>query len=223
MRNKLAWVGTIFTAIYLFAFTAFIFRRLPQLQTMELNEVGDFLAGAFGPIAFFWLILGFMQQGAELRVSADALRMQADELRASVQQQTALVAAQQLSLENHERSLEPLLQLKYTGGHEDDGDYYQGFLLTNLGSYCEGINIILSIGGVDKYPISLEPLYNGVGRSFYLDDVFGGGSKSLLSIGYIKSSGLSNRQKFELYAYHDEDGEGIGIRKILIKDLNHNA
>ncbi|AMS22155.1 hypothetical protein AYK59_19200 [Pseudomonas synxantha] len=218
MRNKLAWIGTIFTAIYLFAFTAFIFGRLPQLQTMELNAVGDFLAGAFGPIAFFWLILGFMQQGTELRVSADALRMQADELKASVQQQTSLVAAQQLSLENHERSLEPLLQLKYTGGQEDDGDYYSGFLLTNLGSYCEGVNVVLCVEGVDNPPISLEPLYNGVGRSFFLDDVFGGGRKSLLSISYMKSSGLSNSQSFELYNYHDESGEGIGVKKVLNKD-----
>jgi hypothetical protein len=219
MRNKLAWIGTVFTAIYLAGFTWFIFGRLPELQIMPLNNVGDFLAGAFGPIAFFWLILGFMQQGAELRVSADALRMQADELKASVQQQTALVAAQQHSLENHERSLEPLLQLKYTNNHENEGDYYSGFLLTNIGSYCEGVNVVLSIDGVDQYPIVLEPLYNGIDRGFLLHDVSDDSRKLFVKVNYLKLSGRANHQKFELYTYHDEDGPGVGVRKISIQDL----
>lgn len=218
MRNKLAWVGTIFTAVYLVGFTWFIFGRLPQLQTMELNSVGDFLAGAFGPIAFFWLILGFMQQGAELRVSADALRMQADELKASVQQQTALVAAQQLSLENHERSLEPFLQLKYTNNHENEGDYYSGFSLTNIGSYCEGVNVVLSIDGVDQYPIGLDSLYSGVERHFLLHDVSDDCRKLMVKVNYVKASGRVNYQSFEIHNYHDEEGPGVSVRKISLLD-----
>jgi hypothetical protein len=218
MRNKLAWVGTVFTAIYLAGFTWFIFGRLPELQVMPLNNVGDFLAGAFGPIAFFWLILGFMQQGAELRVSADALRMQADELKASVQQQTALVATQQLSLENHERSLEPLLQLKYTGNQENEGDYYSGFSLTNLGSYCEGVNVVLSIDGIDQHPRLLEPLYAGVNRYFVFEDISDNNGKMFIGIDYVKSSGRANTQKFELYLSHDEEGPGIGIKKLPLQE-----
>jgi hypothetical protein len=53
---------------------------------MPLNEVGDFLAGAFGPVAFLWLVLGFLMQSEELR-------MQAIELRASATQQKALAKA----------------------------------------------------------------------------------------------------------------------------------
>lgn len=101
MRNKLAWIGTVFTLIYLVGFTWFIYSRLPNLKTMDLNSVGDFLAGSFGPIAFFWLILGFMQQGIELRISAKALEAQAEELRSSVEQQKELVA---VSRNQHEAS-----------------------------------------------------------------------------------------------------------------------
>lgn len=215
MRNGLAWVGSSITAIYLLGFTWFIYGRLPQLQTMELNNVGDFLAGAFGPIAFFWLILGFMQQGTELRISADALRMQADELKASVQQQTALVAAQQVSLENHERSLEPLLALKYTGHTEIEGEFYSGFSLSNFGNYCEGVYV--SIDGVEKHPISLEPLYDKVERSFLLNDMDGVFQKFILEVHYKTLSGRENFQVFELTAIEDEEGPDIRIKKQPLK------
>lgn len=105
MRNKLAWIGTVFTLIYLIGFTWFIYGRLPNLQTMDLNSVGDFLAGSFGPIAFFWLILGFMQQGMELRISAKALEAQAKELRSSVEQQKELVAVSRSQHEATENNI----------------------------------------------------------------------------------------------------------------------
>jgi hypothetical protein len=217
MRNRLAWIGSVITAIYLLGFTWFIFGRLPDLQIMPLNNVGDFLAGAFGPIAFFWLILGFMQQGTELRLSADALRMQADELKASVQQQTALVAAQQVSLENHERSLEPLLSLKYTGHTEIEGDFYSCFSLTNLGNYCESVYVRLD--GVEMHPIGLEPLYKDVERAFLLNDMDEMSKKLFLEVHYKKLSGRENYQVFELSAFEDEDGPDIRIKKRPLKDL----
>ena len=150
MRNKLAWVGTVFTLIYLVGFTCFIYGRLPDLQTMDLNSVGDFLAGSFGPIAFFWLILGFMQQGMELRISAKALEAQAKELRSSVEQQKELVAvsrSQYEATENNIRlendriasSIEPKFVL--VGGYIPERInetafkfvlYNGGFLVTNL-------------------------------------------------------------------------------------------
>lgn len=39
------------------------------LGQMTLNEWGDFLAGFVAPVAFFWLILGYFQQGEELRLN----------------------------------------------------------------------------------------------------------------------------------------------------------
>ncbi|MEM6759931.1 MAG: hypothetical protein AAF601_10675 [Pseudomonadota bacterium] len=63
-----------------------------ELRVYGLNEIGDFLAGAFGPLAFLWLVLGFLQQGRELQNSVDALRHQTKELKLSVAQQKAMVS-----------------------------------------------------------------------------------------------------------------------------------
>ena len=41
---------------------------------LTLNEWGDFIAGTVAPVAFFWLILGYMQQGDELAMNTAALR-----------------------------------------------------------------------------------------------------------------------------------------------------
>ncbi|MFY0597625.1 MAG: hypothetical protein JXQ85_14430 [Cognatishimia sp.] len=60
------------------------------LKPISINELGDFLAGAFGPLALFWLILSFFQQSKELQNSVDALNLQARELQRTVEQQTKL-------------------------------------------------------------------------------------------------------------------------------------
>lgn len=51
--------------------------RLDKLPTMELNTIGDFLAGAFSPLAFLWLVVGYFQQGHELSASVAQLERQA--------------------------------------------------------------------------------------------------------------------------------------------------
>jgi hypothetical protein len=58
---------------------------------MEPTGFAEFLAGAFSPLAFLWLILGYMQQGEELKQNTDALILQAAELRQSAEQQKLLV------------------------------------------------------------------------------------------------------------------------------------
>lgn len=63
------------------------------------NEFGDFLAGAFSPVAFLWLVLGFFQQQKELQQNTDALKLQAQELQNSVEQYKAMVAVAQKQLD----------------------------------------------------------------------------------------------------------------------------
>jgi hypothetical protein len=101
MSRLLAIVGLVATVGYLLSLYLLIGDRVFTLLTLPLNELGDFLAGVFGPIAILWLILGFFQQGIELRQNTDALSLQAKELQNSVEQQRQLVevSRQQVSAE----------------------------------------------------------------------------------------------------------------------------
>ena len=118
---------------------------------LPMNEFGDFLAGAFAPLAFFWLVLGFFQQGEELRHSADALWLQGRELQNSVEQQRALVetSRDQLAFErlmlqqqNDElaRSSRPVWQLRPGGSTPyEAGKRAFGFALFNVGRACADV------------------------------------------------------------------------------------
>ncbi len=91
MSRWLTIIGLSLTAAYL-TFLCFVFNgRFIEILLLKPNEIGDVLAGSFGPLAILWLILGFFQQGKELQQNTRALELQADELRNSVQQQRELV------------------------------------------------------------------------------------------------------------------------------------
>ncbi|HAV5431179.1 TPA: hypothetical protein JI046_11245 [Acinetobacter baumannii] len=88
-------------------------------KPMPLNEVGDFLAGVFAPIAFLFLYLGYKQnsealnlQAKELKASTRALELQIKEMEASVNEQRELVKAQKVDLESRHFSVRPFLELK---------------------------------------------------------------------------------------------------------------
>jgi predicted RNA binding protein with dsRBD fold (UPF0201 family) len=47
------------------------------VYTLKLNEIGDFMAGVAAPVAFGWLVLGYMQQGEELQKTQIEVEKQA--------------------------------------------------------------------------------------------------------------------------------------------------
>lgn len=88
---KLFWWGLGITGAYFLMLCVTILKL--NLNVMESwNEFGDFLAGAFSPVAFLWLVLGFIQQQRELQQNTDALKLQADELKNSVDQYKEMVS-----------------------------------------------------------------------------------------------------------------------------------
>lgn len=94
----IGWIGISATIAYAAAMSWFVDGRWSDLQDLKLNELGDFLAGAFGPLAILWLVLGYFQQGIELRQNSDALKLQAEELRNSATQQSAMARSAEESL-----------------------------------------------------------------------------------------------------------------------------
>ncbi|APJ19223.1 MULTISPECIES: hypothetical protein [Acinetobacter] len=85
----LAYLGGIF--IYILIFHVWF---ADYSKPMPLNEVGDFLAGVFSPLAFLFLYIGYKQnsesirlQNEELKASTKALELQVKEMQESVEQQ----------------------------------------------------------------------------------------------------------------------------------------
>lgn len=105
MIDKRYRLGVGVTCIYVMAIAIYAYIQREAVLAMTPNEVGDALAGAASPLAFLWLVLGYLQQGEELRQNTDALRMQAEELRASVDQQRQLVQAANATVISAERPI----------------------------------------------------------------------------------------------------------------------
>ena len=102
-QNSLNW-GIGITVIWLTVIISlWIFGGLSS--PTSLNELGDFLAGIFAPIAFLWLILGYVQQGKQLEQNTKALeqqeralQLQIDEMRQGIEQQKIVTNIQKRAI-----------------------------------------------------------------------------------------------------------------------------
>lgn len=100
----LSWAITI-------AWLIFIFLKIRNGQLpSDLNEFGDFLAGAFAPLAFFWLVRGYYQQGKGLEQNSAALKLQALELKASTDALNLQVKELKSSVEGQREIIDLTLQ-----------------------------------------------------------------------------------------------------------------
>lgn len=79
--------------------------RSEAFLKMELNALGDFMAGTFAPLALLWLVIGYFQQGDELRQNSRALLLQAEELRQAAEHAGGLL---DVARKEHELAIEKL-------------------------------------------------------------------------------------------------------------------
>jgi hypothetical protein len=179
INRRLSRVGLICSSIYVLILTGGVslgvWSGWITTGPVSLNELGDLLAGAFGPLAIFWLILGFYQQGEELGNSVEALKLQAEELKNSVSQQKAMVEVteRQLVLDTEARAEQnrislikdvPLIQLRAGGYTSSSGVHEFSFLAKNIGGAAETITLSLDRADLRIYP--KEQLFTGAGEEF---------------------------------------------------------
>jgi len=75
MNDKSFKFAIIVTVIWLIGvFTIYLMGWLEY--PTSFNELGDFLAGIFSPVAFFWLIYRYFQLGKQLEQNTKALKQQ---------------------------------------------------------------------------------------------------------------------------------------------------
>jgi hypothetical protein len=145
MRDSRFKFGLLVTVAWL-AIAAFILLRDPAAASkMTPNDWGSFLSGSFAPLAFLWLVLGYLQQGEELKLSTHALQLQAAELKNSVEQQRDLVEVTRTQVASERETLEyerklreelssPRIVLTGAGGSfRGDGESQYSFKVTNTG------------------------------------------------------------------------------------------
>ncbi|MBB4820968.1 hypothetical protein HNP29_004363 [Pseudomonas alcaligenes] len=154
MDKKLSRIGVVLTSVYFLLVATLVIWRFESLPGMPLNEVGDFLAGVFGPIAILWLILGFFQQGEELRQNNQALLLQAQELNNSVAQQKEMVSVSrgQLDLQlavmeqsrvDREKSLLPNIKLYFEHSGNDTRGLVFRVACKNVGFLAEEFKVLV--------------------------------------------------------------------------------
>lgn len=204
-RNRnLEWWAPYVTALYISGAIIIMGAKFDDLVNLDLNEIGDFAAGVFGPIAFLWLILGYLQQGKELKASTEALKLQAQELNNSVSQQSLMVASQERSLINYENSLEPLLKALVVYASWDEGVFYCTVSIENFGDYCESINVDSYAKSGASSTVSIDPLFPNDLKTFRFSglDEF---EDFQVKVGYTARSGIMSEQIFKMNSYYDDE------------------
>lgn len=155
MTDKRYGLGIWLSVAYLVSMLTYAYVQRVPVLAMDPNEFGDFLAGVASPLAFLWLVLGYLQQGDELSQNTEALRMQALELRDSVEQQKALVEATnrqhsfELAREMERRraaflSSQPVFDVKLDRAPSQMGENLFYVTLTNMGRVCSRLLMFAS-------------------------------------------------------------------------------
>lgn len=165
--SRLTLYALLGSAVYLLALTGGVWLlsqwRLVVLAPLELNEVGDLLAGALGPLALIWVVIGYFQQGKELQNSVEALNLQAEEMRNSVEQQKAMLEVTREGFEHElaqvqrtererRRKLEPQFEFTAEGGSRTAGIIRNRIAITNVGGTVANVRLTFS-------PIPIEGVF----------------------------------------------------------------
>lgn len=80
-HKLIQWLALVVTVAWIVGFYLYSRWNWGSIIELDPNELGDFLAGAFAPPAFMWLIIGYFLQATELRHQIEELRHQVEATR----------------------------------------------------------------------------------------------------------------------------------------------
>jgi hypothetical protein len=91
------WLGLAVTTGWLVLGITYVSTTIGWSYFADLpaDELGSFLEGAFAPLAFLWLVIGYFLQQKELEQNTLALRAQAEEIQRSAEQ--AVIQSQKMA------------------------------------------------------------------------------------------------------------------------------
>lgn len=185
------WAGVI-TSAYLSVFLVIIIARCGELISLELNELGDFSAGIFAPLAFLWLVLGYRQQGQELRESSKALQSQSEALMKSVLLQTEANALP-------DKMNDPVLNFVCIAQNPENNEFGV-FKIINEKSTCFDVTIDVNAiwGEQSRGGEVVGTLLEGSDRTYYANKSAVQFPMFLVSINYTRITGSKGSQLFRV-------------------------
>jgi hypothetical protein len=183
-------IALIITVAWIAGVIWYVSQNLQRFSQMEPNAFGDFFAGVFSPLAFTWLVIGYFQQGEDLKLNTAALRLQAEELKKSVAHQEALVEVtrdelrilsekQKIDSERELREMQPYFKLvpdSYGVSNGKVGDIR--YKLYNEGPRAETVSVTSDASKIetsapkslsDSEHISISLWFNPPVESFHVD------------------------------------------------------
>lgn len=108
------WLGLGLTAAWLLLGALYVSANIGWLAVADLpaDILGNFLEGAFAPLAFLWLVIGYFLQHRELEQNTDALRAQAVEIKRTAEQ--AVIQSEWMAANEQHARQEAFLRLAAT-------------------------------------------------------------------------------------------------------------
>ena len=94
-RDWRIWFGLVVTFVWIAGGLMFVISsvRADPDQDLTLDVIGNFLEGAFAPLAFLWLVLGLFMQQRELANNTEALKRTSEQS----EKQTQAIAATEMN------------------------------------------------------------------------------------------------------------------------------
>lgn len=179
------------------------------------NGFGDMLAGVFSPLAFLWLVLGFIQQGQELSASVRALELQGQELQHSVEQQRQIVEVAKAEMKfqidrlTHEQEVEiqrsrSKFEMECFGNSSSrvDGERSHHFRVANFGK--EVLKFEVKEQGGEKILTSCSKLGHGNPQQFQISLSAVGKTQKTVRLGFVDERG---RSIAEYWIIRSENGD----------------
>lgn len=211
--NVIFYIGLSLTIVWLALVLIWWKNDAADVRSLSPNEFGDFLGGTFAPIAFLWLVLGFWQQGRELRNSAETLWLQMEELRNSVEQQRDLVSATRDLRETEMKIAEarekeehwiaqPVLKIEAAGGSTSvrDEGYKFRFSLTNSGHGCNDLRV--TVENLDV--LASGRFESGAEKFFHIVAPFAEKRTHLCEVRWIDGRNREGLANYRITTHRDE-------------------
>ena len=181
MKLNRTSVALTVTALWIVGALIYAYQMKGAFIAMTPSQFAEFLAGAFSPLAFLWLIFGYMQQGQELEQNTEALMLQAAELKQSAEQQRHLVEVTREQLaeerayykEERERmkaAAEPVFLIGQDGAQLPGApDRY--IRIANSGGAARALSLItISPEGTEERFFTVPLLDTGAHQDFHIPD-----------------------------------------------------